>query len=77
MSNVPRYITGITKEDLAKIFEVANVEVGAGIDIRRENGRAKISVNQNQLKYWIRAFAANGGLTCPIADVASISLEIS
>ena len=74
---VPKYITGITREQLKAILEAANVTVGPGVKIDRKDGALRISVDEQMLKYWMRAFHDNGGFTCSYDSVNRISLTIS
>jgi len=72
--DVPRYITGISRADLAKMYAVANMQVGPGIKIQPSGENVKIYVDENQLKQWIRNFVDNGGLRCGLSDVNMIPL---
>ena len=74
---VHKYITQISRDDLAELAALTNLTVGPGIEVSKNADAVKIEVNQSQLRRWMRAFYANGGTTCDIGDIDSISLDLS
>ena len=74
---VPQHITSLSRADLQELADLTNLTVGPGILITRQNGGIRIEVNQAQLCRWIRAFIQNGGTTCSLDQIDTISLDLS
>lgn len=74
--SAPRYITGITREQLEAMLAMANVTVGPGIEIRRGADGLSIGVNEAQLKRWMWAFYKNGGHMVSYDAIDSVSIDV-
>ena len=70
----PRYITQLTRDDLAKILAAANLEVGFGLKLESTGDAIRISLDENDLKQAIWSFNHNGGFAAARDDVDNIPL---
>lgn len=56
------HITNITKQDLREIAAAANAYGGEGIDVKLTADGLEISIDKNQLAYWIKYVVAGNSL---------------
>ena len=66
------YITQITKQDLAELAAVTNLEPGFCISIDRSSGKIKIGIDQVALAQAINGFIRNGGANTSSADCTAV-----
>ena len=70
-----QYITQITAEDMKELAALTNIEPGFLIRIDREQGKWKISIDQNGLAQAINGFIRNGGANTSGVDSTSVPFD--
>jgi len=74
---VPQYITQLSRSDMMAIAQAANIQPGVGVDVVRKGDHVEVSVNQSQLRRWMRAFYQNGGMSVALDKIDDVSLDLS
>lgn len=58
MDRNKRYLTQITQRDLQEIADAANIQMGDGIIITRNEKGLEIAVDKQAIRMWVQAILA-------------------
>ena len=77
---VPKYITGITKEQLERMLRAGNIKCGRGIKIQQLDDGLEISIDPDSLKPMLWTYINNATTaenTVNLSNVMGVQLDPS